>query len=263
MISLLRRPWMVASTLGFLVVFPMLGEAEAQALPSLVARLKEPGQAAAQPLKAWTQDELRSLKRHSSREKDPSTGQVVKWEGILLSEVVEQALKGLSARTKAEIDLIQLRNGAGEKALIPRAFVVKYPILLAFNRENHSLGQKGPYSVIPWTSKSKVLTEGAPLERFFLPGVAELEFLNSQELYSSYRLKRRTDPAAMKGEKIFLRTCVSCHATGLGPNMVQVTQVQASQKLVGQGHPSVAGAPKLEGPELRFLSTYLTAFGAQ
>ncbi len=247
------------ATLGISALFLGPAPAQAGAAGGLVARLKEPGQAQIQQLRTWNGEELSRLKRHSSREKDPATGQVVRWEGILLSELVDEALHSLSPKTRADIDLIRLRNASGEQALIPRAFVVKYPILLAFQRDDRSLGAQSPYSVIPWTSKSKITQEGVPLERFFLPGVAEVEFLNSVELFAAYRLKRRTDPAAMNGEKIFLRTCVNCHSTGTGPSLSSVSAPEPSRKLASGGHPEVPGGPRIEGKERRFLSAYLDA----
>src|SRR4051794_30966539 len=48
-----------------------------------------------QELKSWTLDELQQLKKVSSREKDPSTGKILKWDGVLLSQLLEKGMEGL------------------------------------------------------------------------------------------------------------------------------------------------------------------------
>src|SRR5690349_13384176 len=84
-----------------------------------------------QELKNWGLKEIQQFKRILSHEKDPQTGKVAQWNGILLSHLVQQGLDVLPSEKRAQIDLVILKNKAGETALMPRALVSKYPILLA------------------------------------------------------------------------------------------------------------------------------------
>ncbi len=241
-----------------------LGGGAAVASESLLStRYKTPESLQAMDLKSWSLGELQKLKQGTSRERDPITGEIVRWKGVLLSDVVEQALKDLPAKVRADIDLLVLKSTSGGQALIPRAFVVKYPILLAFSREEKPLGDRTPYSVMPWTSKNKIQGEGAPLEAFFLPQVTQIEFTNSKDRFSRFQLKRRTDPAAMRGEKYFVQNCVSCHDTGHAPSISDLSVETKTRSLASVGHPAVKGSPKLDASSKRYLSAYLDAFRSE
>lgn len=210
-------------------------------------------------VKSWSMEQVKSLKKASSHERDPKTGQVVRWDGVLLSTVVDSAMEGMPAEKKALIDLIILKNASGAQALIPRAFVVKYPILLAMKRAQSDLGPLGPlYSVVPWTSKAKIMKESVPLEHFFIPGIHQIQLTNYRELYSQVYLKRRGDPAAIRGEKLFVQNCISCHAAGQGPGVQQISSTRAVASS-GLRHPKISSSLNLTEKDWRFLESYVAA----
>lgn len=205
------------------------------------ARSQEP-----QTLKKFSESELRQLKPSTSREKDPRTGQVTEWSGTLLSTVLETAMGGLDPASKAQIDLVVLTGAGGVQAVIPRAFLGKYPILLSW-RGGSAAGLR---SVVPWTSRPRILKEGIPLESLFLNQVAKVELTSYQVRFGKYFLRKRTDPAAMRGERHFVQSCVSCHQGG-------------APALKTQGHPAVRGFQLPDDRTRRALESYFTAFRTQ
>jgi len=42
--------------------------------------------------------------------------------------------------------------------------------------------------------------------------VTNIILTSYQDEYAEFRLQKRTDPSAMRGEKLFLQNCISCHA---------------------------------------------------
>ena len=225
----------------------------------------------AHELKSWSLAELASgkpaqgstKKLHSSSEKDPKVGSTVEWKGSLLSDWVDEALSTLSPKSRAEVDQLILSGSEGRKVFMPRALLVKYPVLLAFQRSGKDLGPDAPQVILPWTSHSKMTQEGLPLEMLFLSGVKTVEFANSKERFQAFRLKRRTDPSAIKGEKIFLSNCVSCHAQEQGRALAAIQAEGASQKLQNEGHPKVPYGPHLGESDRRMMANYLTALRAE
>ncbi len=227
----------------------------------------------ARDLRFWSVEELTSgkfgegktKKVRSSRERDPRTGEVVEWKGTLLSDWVTEALSELSPKTRAEVDLLLLKTVKGDQAWMPRAFVVKYPILLAGQRGSKSLGDQSPQIVLPWTSRTRVdiNQEEMPLEILFLQGVRSIEFANSKERFRDYRLTRRTDPSAIRGEKLFMSSCISCHAQGQGPALEVITQEVHAQKIESTGHPKVPHGPALDEKERRSVGSFLSALRAE
>ncbi len=212
-------------------------------------------------LRNWALGELNQFKRIASREKDPSSGKLVKWDGILLSTIVEKGLSELPSEQRAQIDLVILKNSSGESALIPRSMISKYPILLALNWAGKSQDHRGPiYSIIPWSSNSKILKEDLPLEKFFLPQIARIELSNYRDRYSFLFLKRRTDPSAMRGEKLFVQNCASCHSSGQSSSLLGVRDKQQEVKFASGGHPEVKVKLKLSDRDRHSIVRYLDAY---
>ncbi len=242
-----------------------------------------------QELKSWSLSDLqdhKARKEMTRHEKDPVSGKVVGFQGIQLSVLVDEALKTLTADQRAQIDLVVLKGDKGGRALVPRWFIQKYPVLVATSRDHKTLGEQGPlYSVVPWTSVSKISKEAVPLESFFVPGLQQIEFANYKERFGRYYLKRRSDPAAIRGEKLFVQSCATCHAAGstIGAPGVTLTSAAGApapdnsvsaaldrlaapaevQKLGSVGHPTVPGMSKLSDREIRSLSSYFDAFRAE
>lgn len=213
--------WIRFLTCLGLLVFSGVGTettVSARTLESFEVRAIWNSEGSTQDLGKWSLTDLSRLKMASSKEKDPQTGQSVKWEGVLLSQFVDELLKEMPTDKKAQVDLIVLSNTEGRTAYLPRAFASKYPLLLALHwdgrgdaREENLEKERSPlFLVVPWTSKPKILNEDLPLESYFIGKISKIELTNYRERYSALFLKRRTDPLAVKGEKLFIQNCQNC-----------------------------------------------------
>jgi len=210
---------------------------------------------ASQAPTVFSSADLTHIKRLSSSETDPETGKSVHWDGISLGDLIDRTMKSISNEKKAQIDLVVLKTADGAEALVPRSFIVKYPMMLA-NRKDHK-ALTGFESVAPWTSQSKVKAEGLPLETYFLKGITQVELGNYRERYGSVYLKSRKEPTALRGEKIFIQNCLSCHNGAKGEKGITEARRYMDQ------HPTVAGAPKLDERDRRSLKTYLETYQAE
>jgi hypothetical protein len=202
---------------------------------------------------------LGEFKKSSSRERDPATGKLLNWKGVLLSSFVEKVLDHLSPENRSHIDLIILKGSAGTQALIPRAMITKYPLILALSSDKNERKQgtgTGVSVVPPWSSKPKIMDEGLPIENYFLFNVNRIELTSYKDRFSSLFLKRRTDPSAMRGEKLFVQNCVSCHAEG-DARVYKLGTLGADTDGV---HPAMKGALKLSEKDKKSLLSYLSAF---
>jgi hypothetical protein len=234
-----------------MLAFAAVSPANARADLSIVLSLSGPEET----LKAWDSSALQTLKTTaSSHEKDPLTGKLTPFKGLLLSQAIEQAMEKVPLDRKAQVDLLILKNKAGGQVLLPRSVVVKYPVLLVPNGGD-------PRVIMPWTSKSKILKEDLPIESYFVSNLARIELSSYRERYGSVFLRRRTDPSAMRGEKIFVQNCVGCHADGNRPALSELSAEAPARKLASDGHPTtVKGVPKLSERERRALVNYLDAY---
>lgn len=212
-------------------------------------------------LKSWSLADLSHLHKWSSREKDPVSGKVIKWEGVLMSQIVDQLLKHLPVENQAQIDLIILKNQLGERALIPRSLISSYPLFLAYQWESSSpKDHRGPlYSVVPWSSKPKILKEVLPLEKYFLGQVSQVELTNYRDQYSFLYLKRETDPSAMRGQKFVVQNCVGCHTASPGANLFGLSNSEQISRFASLGHPSKSAIGPLSERDRRSVVRYLEA----
>jgi hypothetical protein len=212
----------------------------------LVATVDTPG--TRQEVKSWAWTELGRLKKMTAHEKDPLTGKVAKSQGFLLSHLVDKALEGLPLESRAQIDLIVVTGLSGQKALIPRALASKYPLMVAMHSSFDAQETQGLLSlVVPWTSKPKIHQEDLPLNSFFVRNLAQIELTNYRHRFGGLFLKRRTDPSAMRGEKLFVQSCTCCHNAAKAQPPAQMTQwMQSAQSEIfgTKGHPS--GSPQLK-----------------
>jgi hypothetical protein len=218
-----------------------------------------------QDLKSWSMSDLGQFKKISSRERDPLNGKVIKWDGVLLSQLVDKAIESLPIESRAQIDLVILKGETGAIALVPRAFISKYPMMIALGRNTADSesweSTRGPiYSVVPWTSKPKILNEDLPLDSFFIPQLSRIELGNYRERYSSLFLKRRTNPVAMRGEKLFVQNCASCHSPdqGGGPSATFLNE-QTAKKFATSGHPPLRNI-KFNPHVRKSIGSYFNAF---
>ena len=215
-------------------------------------------------LASYSLDELKKRKSSDLNEVDPETQSKARFQGVSLSDVVNEALGSLSVEERAHIDLLVMEGENGRTAYMPKAFVVKYPsIQLALKKDGRDLAQQAPRVVLPATSSSKIQKESLILEPLYLSGLKSITFTSYEDRFGAFLLKRRTDPAAMRGEKLFLQNCVGCHG---GPSAGAGIASRLNQVQSG-GHPEVPPVGKiptrLEKKEVRSLTSYLEAFQVQ
>lgn len=215
-------------------------------------------------LKYWSLDELVKLKRTHAREKDPQSGRILQWEGVVLSQLVDSALEKLPLENRAQVDLVILKGDAGDQAIIPRSFINKYPFLLAYRWSSgvSALSGFGPlFSVVPWTSKPGVFNEDLPIEKYFVKSLSKIELASYRELYGQLYLKRRTDPFAMRGEKLYVQNCVSCHQEASTHGPTSLLSEEKTQKFLNEGHPPLTAMPlRLTDRDRRSVLRYFEAY---
>ncbi len=207
---------------------------------------KEPGAPQFQTLKNWQDSDISALKSKSYQDSTNSN-----WNGVLLSDLIQKGLDAMPTEKRATVDLVLVHSGTGEKILIPRYAIVKYPILLAYKK-----GQKeGPFRIlVPSQAVEKISKAGLPVEKFHLSPVSQIELSNYQGTFGTYFLKRRTDPAAMRGEKLFVQNCLACHLEG--------GRGQKSQQIVmDRKHPlTTTSMPSFNERDWRALASYFQAY---
>jgi len=205
--------------------------------------------------------ELPASAHKKSQEKDPVMGDVVSWEGYLLSSLVEKAWSQLSVDQRATVDLIILKGRDGARAAIPRVIVDKNPMLLAVKRKGQEIGTRGPvYSVVPWTSQSKLKQEPLPWEHYFVAGVEQVELTNSHSVYNGYFLTKRSDPRAVRGERVFVQGCIGCH-----DSTIETSKKREHALTLAKGieHKPIVGVPHFSEADQKALQTYFKALGTE
>ena len=218
-------------------------------------------------LRDWSITELAHHAMKTTAERDPITGSKTTWKGILLSKLVEEAIDKLPLEDRAQFDLVILKGHLGETAFIPRALITKYPFLLAVwtGGAEKSLGfERGPiYSIVPWTSRPKILNEDLPLENFFVPKIVKIELANYGIRYGSLFLKRRTDPSAIRGEKIFVQSCTGCHAVKKSSGFLDIAMEEKTKRYFMGHHPTLKGVVMLSEKSRKSITRYLEAYRAE
>src|SRR4051812_42405634 len=146
------RPRVAGATIFLLISLTQAGFASAtDKLDLLVGGSTQP----------WGKLELGQLKQVSTHEKDPVTGKMIRSHGVLLSDLIDKALSKLPPDRKAQVDLVVLKHVSGTQVLLPRSLVTKYPLLVSTEASSYGL-------VVPWTSRPKILSEGLPLQSYFV-----------------------------------------------------------------------------------------------
>jgi cytochrome c553 len=239
----------------FFILFSLFAVGSVEASEAVVLKAAWRASSAVHPLKSWTLQEWSQLKMASSSEKDPESGQLLHWKGVLISKWIEKELSELPLDQRSQVDLLVFKNEKGEQAIIPRYLLNKYPVMLGFERGKETSAGKSPLTVvIPWTSKPKIHEENLPLAAYQISGVSEVDFSSYEARFNSLMLKRRTDPAAIRGEKMVVQNCVGCHGNGRARSVPELP-LNATF-----GHPNGNGAPKLNARDVRALVSYMTAY---
>ncbi len=246
--------------------FAGLGNANA----ALQIAWESPTTPAPQVLRDFTLEDLEKKKALVLTEIDPLAKggkESAKFYGPSLSALMEETTKALSAADRATTDLVVLKTRSGKEALMPKAFLVKYPqIQLALKKNGQTLGAEAPRVVLPATSNSKIKSENILLEPLFVSELTEVTLTSYEKRFGAFILKRRTDPAAMRGEKMFLQNCVGCHSQ---PQTALASLASAAQveKIANGQHPEVFGVHDFKSifdkKSTRSLASYLEAFKFQ
>jgi hypothetical protein len=225
--------------------------ADASSSPTISVVWQRSGGQGEQVLKAFGSGDLKGIKSGRLREKGPGSDRVLEWKGPLLGSLLDEAMKPLNAEAKSQIDLIVLKGGKGEQAWIPRAFLTRYPMLLA---------EPTLDSVVPTTSWAKIQTEDLPHGTYWVRGVQRVELTNYREQFGRFYLKRRTDPAAMRGEKVFVQNCLACHSGGAKP--AASWQGESLVDLLKK-HPRKTGFQEVNARTEKALASYWTAYRSE
>lgn len=237
---------------------------------SLQVAWEPPNEKTPRVLKNFELRELEARPLSSLTEKDPlanGSKESVKFQGLSLSLLIEEATQTFSAADRSDTDLVVLKTRAGREVLMPKAFLVKYPqIQVALKKNGQSLGAQSPRLILPATTNAKIQKENMLLEPMFVSELASITLSSYERRYGSFFLKRRTDPAAMRGEKLFLQNCVTCH-TQPAVAMAALTSSEKIQKVAQGEHPDVPGNHGLSAifdkKAIRSLVSYLEAFRFQ
>lgn len=217
------------------------------------------------PLGKWSKNDFSSLKVKTYREGSDS------WTGVLLAELIQKGLSQLPAEKKATVDLVGLTSKGGQQVLIPRYVIVKYPVALVYQKNRQPIPESdgGPFQLfIPSAAAKKITQEGLPVERFALSQVHQIEPSNYQDRFGTFFLKRRTDPSAMRGEKLFVQSCLSCHFHGISypahparaPQQAWARNREVSSQ---RKHPSASGVPNFSERDWRALASYFDAYQSE
>lgn len=251
--------------LGILTAIGLSGVGGANA--ALQIAWESPAAGTPKILKDFSLEELEKKKSLSLTEADPrGKGAAAKFSGPSLSDLVAETTKALTAADRATTDLVVLKTRDGKEALMPKAFLVKYPqIQLALRKNGQVLGSEAPRVVLPATSNAKIKSEGILLDPLFVSELAAVTLTSYEKRYGAFLLARRTDPAAMRGEKMYLQNCVSCHAQPQSTGAF--ASAEKVEKIANGRHPEVASVrdfkPIFDKKSTRSLVSYLEAFKFQ
>jgi hypothetical protein len=110
---------------------------------------------------------------------------------------------GINLTDRADVDLMTFYGkNPSAVARVPRYMMVRDWIRLRYDSK---LG----YS-LRVTGRAKI---DLPVEVFQIQDIQSVQLANHKLVYKGISLNVRTNPAASRGEKLFLQNCLSCHAT--------------------------------------------------
>ncbi len=271
--------WLGLLVLGVLQVLPLIRMSHASdaTAPGAIEVGRHP-QGQWQTLRVLTADEIRKLgSLKTLSEVWPGAIRKSVWQGALVSDVIQKALDSMTVEERAQVDLVVLQAGEGpqaQRALIPRALLKNFPFLLASMKDGKP-SIEGWVSIPPQSSRSKLQAEGLPIESYFLQKVSKIELANSWDRFSSVILKRRTDPIAVRGERVFVSSCLACHESGRAPSLQGTAPVNSVSTVAARLSPTfgsvefkplhrtVHGAPTLSDRDWQSLRSYWEAVKAQ
>ncbi len=221
-------------------------------------------------LKSFELPELENRKLATLQEIDPlvkGESAPARFQGVSLAAVVEEATKTFTAADRSTTDLVVLKARTGREVLMPKAFLIKYPqIQIAFRKNAKSLGSDAPRIILPVLTSTKIQHENILLDPLFISALSSITLSSYEKRYGAFFLQRRTDPAAMRREKLLLQNCVTCH-TQPAVAMAALTSSDKIRKMAQGEHPVVTGNSGFktifDAKAIRSLVSYLEAFRFQ
>lgn len=246
----------------FFIVAIVVSFTGVQAAEKVVLKVVWNASSADRLLKTRTLEDLSGMSMVSSRERDPASGQMVEWKGVLISKWIEKELAELPLDQRSQVDLLILKNTQGQQAIIPRYVVKSYPLMLAWEKDQKKLLESNEAFtvVVPWSSGSKITQTHYPWTAYQISGVREIQLSSYQSRFSSLLLKRRTDPAAVRGEKMVVENCLSCHGNGRARGFHDyAAKLSELPQQVSSAHARSEG-PELKGRDLRAFMSYLAEY---
>ncbi len=144
-------------------------------------------------LRLWSESEL---------SKRPQQG------NISLKELVEVSSESLNDLKLSEVDLFNFYDPSGKIiARVPRFLIWRDRVRLKIDPKLKTISAR----VLP--------TEGqlVPFAEMDVASLARVEMVNSWKQYPGIRLALRTNPAAVRGEKLLTHNCLSCHSLPKNP----------------------------------------------
>jgi mono/diheme cytochrome c family protein len=215
-------------------------------------------------LKRWTKDDLWAAEWVRTWERAPSERSAMKWQGPRLTTLIQDSIQGLSLEEKSVIDWVVLYNRDGVAAMAPRSFINRFPLTIAMRRGSRLLRpeDQGPIAtVVPWTTRPKARQMSLPVEQYFVGGLVRVELTRLSTHFSDgIKLPPSADPVAKRGERLFLKTCMGCHARSSWPQISNLAEELRKQDFSPQSHAPVPQMPRLRPAELKGLESYLDRF---
>jgi hypothetical protein len=144
-------------------------------------------------LRTWTIRELQKRPRQGN---------------ISLKQILEESSNHLNDLKLSEVDLFNFYDVNGQiLARVPRFLIWKDRVRLRLDRKTNTLYSR----VLP--------TEGqlVPFQELSVASLSRVEMVNSWKQYPGVRLRLRTNPAAVRGEKLVTHNCLSCHSLPKNP----------------------------------------------
>lgn len=157
---------------------------------------------------------------------------------------LEVMTQGLDLNDRAEIDMVSLSNDQGTEVVrVPRYMIVRKRVFFKLNKEGEQ-----SYLSLSWKDKKPYYRE--------ISKISTIELANHKLVYPGTWLTTRTNPAASRGEKIFVQNCLSCHSV---PGAPKITPRQIPEHLVesfNSLHSKKVPNLELDSKEARGLEAY-------
>lgn len=159
--------------------------------------------------------------------------------------IFDESTKDLDLNDRADVDLVTL-YGENRIARIPRFMIWRGFLKLYLTRDG-KLFSKG--------QSSRMLV---PSSIFEVSNIAKIELTRATLLYPETELHLRTNPAASRGEKLFIQSCLACHGFSNAPKLKIESITDTQLKAFAAKHRSLGGIT-LEARDLRGLEAYREA----